>query len=137
MLESLLPALADGWICFFTGQHSGYHGYGAKTLPDSRSMVSSLSNGVSWGIANLFVTPVGIIADIAGLQATLNAVAFLPWLVTLLYIGKKIAQKIGLNFRKGGTTALRPFSHRMKTNIIKDNEGVNFQPRPAPSAAPR
>ncbi|MFR5880223.1 MAG: hypothetical protein ACLUEQ_05135 [Cloacibacillus evryensis] len=37
-----------------------------RRCPDSRSMVSSLSNGVSWGIANLFVTPVGIIADIAG-----------------------------------------------------------------------
>ncbi|EHL66011.1 MFS transporter [Cloacibacillus evryensis] len=64
-----------------------------RRCPDSRSMVSSLSNGVSWGIANLFVTPVGIIADIAGLQATLNAVAFLPWLVTLLYIGKKLLKK--------------------------------------------
>ena len=88
-----MPALADGWICFFTGQHSGYHGYGAKTLPRFPQYGELVVNGVSWGIANLFVTPVGIIADIAGLQATLNAVAFLPWLVTLLYIGKKLLKK--------------------------------------------
>lgn len=56
-----------------------------KRCPESRSLVSSLAQGVSWGLANLFVTPVGIIADAAGLQATLNVVAFLPWTVTLWY----------------------------------------------------
>ncbi|ANZ44702.1 MFS transporter [Cloacibacillus porcorum] len=64
-----------------------------RRCPDSRSMVSSLSNGVSWGIANLFVTPVGVIADIVGLQATLNVVAFLPWIVTILYTGRRLLKK--------------------------------------------
>lgn len=64
-----------------------------RRCPDSRSMVSSLSNGVSWGIANLFVTPVGVIADIVGLQATLNVVAFLPWIVTILYTGRRLFKK--------------------------------------------
>ncbi|MDO5115267.1 MAG: MFS transporter [Synergistaceae bacterium] len=64
-----------------------------RRCPDSRSMVSSLSNGVSWGIANLFVTPVGIIADAVGLQATLNVVAFLPWTVALWYGGRKLIKR--------------------------------------------
>mgnify|MGYP004445870199 FL=1 len=52
-----------------------------KRCPENRSMASSLSNGVSWGIANLCVTPGGVAADIIGLDTTLSAVAFMPWLV--------------------------------------------------------
>ena len=54
-----------------------------------RSLASSLAMGVSWGLANLAVTPVGVIADYAGLQQTLNVVAFLPWTVTAWYGIKK------------------------------------------------
>ena len=46
--------------------------------------------GVSWGIANLFTTPVGFSADIIGLEKTLRAVAFLPWTVTAWYALKMI-----------------------------------------------
>ncbi len=60
-----------------------------RRCPESRSMASSLANGVSWGIANLSVTPTGILADYFGLQATMNAVAFLPWLAILCHIGSR------------------------------------------------
>ena len=61
-----------------------------KKCPLSRSTVSSLAMGVSWGIANLFTTPVGFSADIIGLEKTLRAVAFLPWTVTAWYALKMI-----------------------------------------------
>ncbi len=61
-----------------------------KRCPLSRSTVSSLAMGVSWGAANLFVTPVGIAADIIGLETTLRIVAFLPWTVTAWYLGKGV-----------------------------------------------
>lgn len=64
-----------------------------KRCPESRSLASSLAQGVSWGIANLFVTPVGIIADHIGLQQTLNVVALLPWTVTLWYAVKGLLKK--------------------------------------------
>lgn len=51
-----------------------------RRCPESRSLVSSLAQGVSWGIANLCVTPVGIAADIIGLQKALGFIVFLPWL---------------------------------------------------------
>ncbi|MDO4987787.1 MAG: MFS transporter [Synergistes sp.] len=64
-----------------------------KRCPEMRGMITSFSNGVSWGLANLLVTPVGIIADHIGLQETLNIVAFVPWIVTLWHFvfifGKK------------------------------------------------
>ncbi|MCE5201670.1 MAG: MFS transporter [Synergistaceae bacterium] len=64
-----------------------------KRCPESRSSASSLSMGVSWGIANLFATPVGILADLIGLQATLQIIAFLPWVVTAWYIWKTLSAK--------------------------------------------
>jgi len=54
-----------------------------KRCPESRSTVSSLAMGVSWGIANLFASPVGLSADIIGLETTLQIVAFIPWTVTI------------------------------------------------------
>ncbi|MEG1911569.1 MAG: MFS transporter [Cloacibacillus sp.] len=60
-----------------------------RRCPEMRSLASSLAMGVSWGLANLAVTPVGVIADYAGLQQTLNVVAFLPWTVTAWYGIKK------------------------------------------------
>lgn len=59
-----------------------------KKCPLSRSTVSSLSMGVSWGLANLFTTPIGFSADIIGLERTLQMVAFLPWTVTVWYAGR-------------------------------------------------
>ena len=64
-----------------------------RRCPESRSLASSLTNGVSWGLANLFVTPVGVLADHIGLQATLDLVAFLPWSVTLWYGAKTLAAR--------------------------------------------
>ena len=64
-----------------------------KKCPEMRSLASSLAVGVSWGLANLFVTPVGIIADYIGLQTTLNAVAFLPWTVTAWYGARNFLKK--------------------------------------------
>ena len=67
-----------------------------KKCPASRSSASSLAMGVSWGIANLFTTPVGFSADIIGLEKTLQIVAFLPWAVTAWYTGKMILSKRGI-----------------------------------------
>lgn len=64
-----------------------------KRCPDSRSTVSSLAMGVSWGIANLFASPVGLSADIIGLEATLTIVALLPWIVTTGYLLKRLLVK--------------------------------------------
>lgn len=61
-----------------------------RRCPESRSMASSLAQGVSWGIANLSVTPVGILADHIGLQTAMNAVAFMPWTVALWYCVAKL-----------------------------------------------
>ena len=61
-----------------------------KRCPLSRSTVSSLSMGVSWGLANLFTTPVGFSAEIIGLEETLRIVAFLPWTVTVWYAARMI-----------------------------------------------
>ncbi len=63
-----------------------------KSCPEARSMVSSLAQGVSWGVANLSVTPVGILADRIGLQTTMNAVAFLPWAAVVCYAVLRIVK---------------------------------------------
>lgn len=59
-----------------------------KRCQEARSFASSLSAGASWGIANLFVTPVGILADHIGLQSALEIVAFMPWCVILWLVFK-------------------------------------------------
>ena len=64
-----------------------------KRCPLSRSTVSSLSMGVSWGLANLFTTPVGFSAEIIGLEKTLRLVAFLPWTITIWYAARMILSK--------------------------------------------
>ena len=70
-----------------------------KLCPESRSLVSSLVSGASWGIANLFVTPVGILADHIGLQPTLEIVAFMPWSIILWVVIKMLL------FRRSGEAA--------------------------------
>ncbi len=59
-----------------------------RRCSDARSFVSSLVSGATWGVANLCVTPVGILADCIGLQPTLKMVAFLPWCVTAWFVLK-------------------------------------------------
>ncbi len=61
-----------------------------KRCPESRSAASSLSMGVSWGIANLAPFPVGLSADIIGLETTLRIVAFIPWAAVALYLIKSL-----------------------------------------------
>ena len=68
-----------------------------KRCPESRSTVSSLALGVSWGIANLCTTPVGFSADIIGLETTLNVVALFPWIITASYIWRRFSAKKGSN----------------------------------------
>lgn len=57
-----------------------------ELCPGSRSTVSSLSMGVSWGVANLFTSPVGYLADKIGLLTTMHLVALIPWTITLWYM---------------------------------------------------
>lgn len=64
-----------------------------KRCPEARSAASSLATGAAWGIANILTTPIGFSADIIGLPATLNIVAFLPWIVTAHYLYKKLASR--------------------------------------------
>lgn len=54
--------------------------------PEARSTVSSLVMGVSWGLANLFTSPVGYAADRIGLQNAMSFVCFLPWTITAWYV---------------------------------------------------
>lgn len=64
-----------------------------QRCPDARSTVSSLSMGLSWGLANLFTSPVGLFADKIGLLPTMCCVALIPWTITLRYLYTKIRHK--------------------------------------------
>lgn len=54
--------------------------------PEVRSTASSLSMGISWGIANLATYPVGLLADRIGLEPTMYIVAFIPWIVSASFL---------------------------------------------------
>lgn len=54
--------------------------------PEARSTVSSLAMGVSWGLANLFTSPVGYLADRIGLLQAMRLVCLVPWTITAWYI---------------------------------------------------
>lgn len=64
-----------------------------RRSPQSRSAVSSIAAGVSWGVANIIATPVGAAADIMGLEATLTAAACIPWIVTAMYAWRKFKKQ--------------------------------------------
>lgn len=64
-----------------------------QRCPSARSMVSSLSMGTSWGLANLFTSPVGFLADRIGLLAAMNFVALIPWTITLWFLFPKFRIK--------------------------------------------
>lgn len=66
-----------------------------QLCPRSRSMVSSLSMGTSWGLANLFTSPVGFLADRIGLLTTMNFVALIPWTITFWYLISRYQTKKG------------------------------------------
>ncbi len=52
-----------------------------ELVPDSRSTASSLVMGVSWGLANIVASPIGMLADRIGLSTALSLVALCPLLV--------------------------------------------------------
>lgn len=54
-----------------------------NVVPESRSTASSLVMGVSWGIANIVASPIGMLADSLGLSIALSIVALCPLLVVL------------------------------------------------------
>lgn len=59
-----------------------------KRCTGARSTASSFSMGVSWGLANLATSPIGVAADAIGLETTLRIVALVPWLITACYAWK-------------------------------------------------
>lgn len=57
--------------------------------PEARSTVSSLAMGVSWGLANLFTSPVGYLADRIGLLQAMRLVCLVPWTITAWYLFRR------------------------------------------------
>jgi FSR family fosmidomycin resistance protein-like MFS transporter len=57
-----------------------------ETVPGSRSTASSLVMGVSWGIANIAASPIGMLADRIGLDAALSVVALSPLVVVAVML---------------------------------------------------
>jgi FSR family fosmidomycin resistance protein-like MFS transporter len=57
-----------------------------ETVPGSRSTASSLVMGVSWGIANIAASPIGMLADRIGLNAALSVVALSPLVVVAVML---------------------------------------------------
>jgi len=61
-----------------------------KKAPESRSVVASLVGGLAYGLGGILVAPLGIFADIWGLEATLSFIALLPWLpMSLFFLRRK------------------------------------------------
>jgi FSR family fosmidomycin resistance protein-like MFS transporter len=49
-----------------------------EMVPNSRGMASSIVMGLSWGVGNMLMAPLGKVGDLFGVQATLLVVALLP-----------------------------------------------------------
>ena len=64
-----------------------------ESAPESRSTASSLVMGVSWGIANIVSSPIGIAADRIGLEATLGFVALAPLTVVAWMLASPLFNK--------------------------------------------
>ncbi|NLL36082.1 MAG: MFS transporter [Fretibacterium sp.] len=62
-------------------------------MPHKRSIASSLVMGLAWGVANISLLPIGSVADILGIQATLVSLALLPFL-GLLFFACPIFKKV-------------------------------------------
>lgn len=50
---------------------------GQEIVPTQASFMSSIMMGLGWGVAGLFITPIGAIADTIGLYWTLTLISFL------------------------------------------------------------
>jgi FSR family fosmidomycin resistance protein-like MFS transporter len=48
---------------------------GQETVPTQASLMSSIMMGLGWGVAGLFMTPIGAIADVIGLYWTLTLIS--------------------------------------------------------------
>lgn len=55
-----------------------------KTMPDYKSIVSGFIQGFSWGIAAIFMSVVGFVADSFGIVKVLALIAILPALFSIL-----------------------------------------------------
>ena len=65
-----------------------------ERVPESRSTASSLVMGVSWGIANMAASPIGMAADRIGLERTLGFVALAPLSVALwMFVSQLFSKK--------------------------------------------
>lgn len=65
-----------------------------ELVPASRSTASSLVMGVSWGMANIVASPIGIVADRIGLAPTLSIVSLAPLSVVAFYaLGRFLKKK--------------------------------------------
>lgn len=64
-------------------------------VPGSRSTASSLVMGVSWGIANIVASPIGMLADRIGLDRALSIVALSPLLVVAALVAGVFKKGVG------------------------------------------
>lgn len=64
-----------------------------ELVPESRSTASSLVMGVSWGMANIVASPIGMLADRIGLALTLSFVALAPLTVVAYYATARFRKK--------------------------------------------
>lgn len=53
---------------------------GQQIVPENAGFMSALMMGFAWGVAGLLMTPIGAIADVWGLHATLTAISFVALL---------------------------------------------------------
>jgi FSR family fosmidomycin resistance protein-like MFS transporter len=63
-------------------------------VPESRSTVSSLVMGVSWGLANVVAYPIGILADNIGLTRTLVMVSLSPLVIAAALMAGSAFRKV-------------------------------------------
>jgi len=57
---------------------------GQQIVPENAGFISAVMMGLGWGVAGLLMTPIGAIADVWGLHATLTAISFIAILGLLL-----------------------------------------------------
>jgi FSR family fosmidomycin resistance protein-like MFS transporter len=65
-----------------------------ELVPESRSTASSLVMGVSWGIANIAASPIGMLGDRIGLEGALCVVTLLPLLAVAAMAANDVKRRI-------------------------------------------
>lgn len=78
-IASIVCFIAGGAV--LSGNASVTTAMAQQKAPFSRSVASSLATGVSWGISNFCTFPIGVTADLLGLNQALTLVSLLPWFV--------------------------------------------------------